>query len=324
MIIDFRNGFCVYQSEANGIVLATPHSGPAFENSTARDDNSETVASLCWKKLGGNLIVANVARKRLWGVDLNRDIPSKKLALSNFKAFVDDEEDSDLLHDYRKKYAFVAKDETDFNNRIEIYNSFWDEVRQGEIIILVHRALTRIKNMSSVMDIVVFNSEEKQRIKTIIKDVNIEYYEFLKKIDLAYKKMVIFEEERFVSNILRVFGSFDLNKIKGEYKTHLMQDISKIEIFAAPKCCKYLKEEFTPQNFLRAVKSVVDNAPIPQVTMEYAFDGSLAHGPRNKLLPLGKKIVIEVESSRFLNFWYPEVAADIISDIVKRINDKNN
>ena len=112
------------------------------------------------------------------GVDLNRNIPSKELALSNFNAFVDDEEDSDLLHDYRKKYAFVAKDETDYNNRLEIYNNFWDEVRQGEIIILVHRALTRIKNMSSIMDIVVFDNEHRLKLKEILKQLNSKYYEF--------------------------------------------------------------------------------------------------------------------------------------------------
>ena len=322
MIISFKNGYCVYQSKENGIVIATPHSGPAFENSTARDDNSETVASLCWKKLNGTLVVANIARKRLWGVDLNRDVPSKELALSKFNAFIDDEEDSDALYEYRKRYAWVAKDEVDYNNRLEIYENFWNEVRKGKFIILVHRALTRIKNMSSVMDIVVFNSEEKEKIKDIIKDVNIKYYEFLKKIDLAYKKMVIFEEERFVSNILRVFGSFDLDKISGEYKSHLLRDIEKIKIYSTPKYYKYLKEDFTPQNYLRAVKSVIENAPVPQITLEYAFDGSLAHGPKNKLLPLNGKIVIEVESSRFLNFWYPEVAADIINDIVNQINEK--
>src|SRR3989338_8504890 len=108
--------------------------------------------------------------------------------------------------------------------------------------------------------------------------------------------MVIFEEERFVSNILRVFGSFDLDKISGEYKSHLLRDIEKIKIYSTPKYYKYLKEEFNPQNFLRAVKSVVDNAPIPQVTMEYAFDGSLAYGPRHSLTNLNEKIVIEVES----------------------------
>ena len=67
MDISFRKGYCAYKNKDNGIFIVTPHSGPAFENSTARDDNSETVASLCWKKVGGTLIVATVARKRLWG-----------------------------------------------------------------------------------------------------------------------------------------------------------------------------------------------------------------------------------------------------------------
>src|SRR3989338_1995012 len=323
MIISFKAGYSVYQDKENNIVIATPHSGPAFETSTARDDNSETVASLCWKKMGGTLVVANVSRKRLWGVDLNRDIPSMEIALKMFKPFMEEAIDSDVLHDYRKKFAWVAKDEIDYNNRLEIYENFWGEVSKGECIILIHRALTRIKNMSSLMDIVVFNDgEHKNKIKDVIREVNIKYYEFLKKIEPAYKKMVLFEEERFVSNILRVFGAFDLDKVKGEYKSHLMQDVEKIKVFSSPKYYKYLKEEFNPQNFLRAVKSVIDNAPAPQITLEYAFDGSLALGPRKKLCPLNGKVVVEVESSRFLNFWYPEVASEMISDIIEKLNIK--
>ena len=260
--------------------------------------------------------------KRGWGVDLNRDVPSLDLALNMFKAFVEDKEEDGELHEFRKKYGWVAKDEEDYNNRLNIYENFWREVSEGQTIILLHRALTRIKNMSSVMDIVVFDQDHRLRLKEVIKEVNSKYFEFLKKIDPAYRKMVLFEEERFVSNILRVFDSFDLNKIKGEYKSHLMQDLEKIKIFSTPKYYKYLKEEFNPQNFLRAVKSVVENAPAPQITLEYSFDGSLALGPRKKLCPLNGKVVVEVESSRFLNFWYPEVASEMISDIIEKLNIK--
>ncbi|MBS3146918.1 hypothetical protein J4471_04455 [Candidatus Woesearchaeota archaeon] len=320
MEILFKEGYCIYEDNKNDIVIATPHSGPAFETSTARDDNSETVASLCWRKLGGKLVVANVPRKRLWGVDLNRDIPDLNLALNMFNLFKNTDDNDEKLYQYRRRYAWVAKDETDYNHRLAIYKNFWKEVNDAKYVILVHRALTRIKNISSIIDIVIVNdTKNKPKIKDIIRDTNNKYYEFLKKIEPSYKKMVMFEEERFVSNILRVSNQFSLDKINGEFETHLKQDLEKIKLFATPKYYKYLNEDFNSQNFLRAVKNVIDNSPIPQVTMEYAFDGSLAYGPRHSLTNLNEKIVIEVESSRFLNFWYPEVAAEMISDIAEKI-----
>ena len=74
MDFKIKEGYLVYQTSRDP-VLVTPHSGPALEIATSRDDNSETVASLCWQKIGGTLIISNVSRKRMWGIDFNRDIP---------------------------------------------------------------------------------------------------------------------------------------------------------------------------------------------------------------------------------------------------------
>ena len=50
MKVTFNKGFSVYESPGD-IYFVTPHSGPAFEVTTSRDEYSETIASLSWKKL---------------------------------------------------------------------------------------------------------------------------------------------------------------------------------------------------------------------------------------------------------------------------------
>src|SRR3989338_5097901 len=103
MISEFYRGFSVYKNSENGIVIVAPHSGPALETTTSRDDNSETVASLCFKKMGGTLIISNMSRKRYWGIDFNRDIPSKETATKMFDMFSKENNNVEALYEYRKQ-----------------------------------------------------------------------------------------------------------------------------------------------------------------------------------------------------------------------------
>src|SRR3989338_8044291 len=101
----FKKGFLIYKDKDKNLVIACPHSGPALDHPTTRDDNSETVASLCWRELKGSLIISSMPRKRLFGIDLNRDIPSIKTALESYKTF-EENKDSAYMYEYRKKYAW--------------------------------------------------------------------------------------------------------------------------------------------------------------------------------------------------------------------------
>ena len=83
MKIEFKRGYTVFKKGKMDCVFAALHSGPAIENPVHRDDNSETIASLSWKEMGGTLIVGGVSRDRLWGIDYNRDVPALSLALKN-------------------------------------------------------------------------------------------------------------------------------------------------------------------------------------------------------------------------------------------------
>src|SRR3989344_7513141 len=109
MKTEFKKGYIVYKNKDDP-VFVVPHSGPALEIATSRDDNAETVASLCWKKDGGVLIVSGIPRKREWGIDFNRDIPNFDSALNAYNKF---DEDSDKIFEYKKKYAWIAFDKED-------------------------------------------------------------------------------------------------------------------------------------------------------------------------------------------------------------------
>jgi len=316
----FKRGFLVYKDTKKDIAIACPHSGPALEQPTSRDDNSETVASLCWKLMGGKLVIGNMPRKRLYGIDFNRDVPSFKMAKDNFNVFKI-EKDTNKLYEFRKKYAFVAMDERDYENRLSIYQNFWDEVGDCKNILLVHRAFNRMKAYPSIIDFVTFKEKGIKRkvIDKVVDKTNKKHKLFFEKISNPYKQFILFESKRFVSNVIESYKGFNLNKFSEEIKNSFFKDLEKIKIYASPYLVKRLEENFTHHNYIECVKNALSNAPYPITTVENVFDGSLALGPERKLFPVRKKTIIEVEGSYFMNFWYPQKTAEIIRDVVGKL-----
>ena len=323
MDFSIHRGFSVFKNEnnSNDLAIVAMHSGPALETVTSRDDNSETVASLCWKKIGGTLIISSMPRKRWWGIDFNRDIPDFKSAE---EAYRDYEKDPSLVFEYRRKYAWISKDSKDYEDRLKIYQGFWGEVEKRKDILFVHRAYNRIKAFPSIMDVVSFEGKgvKKDVLAEVIKDVNVKYYKFFKGVEKDYREAVVFETKRVVLNILRIYKTLELDKIGIEFGDDLKKDLVKVNEYADKIALKRVKANLTPQTFVEAVKNAVKNAPTPEVTIEKVFSGSLAHGPYRKLL-FKDRIVMEIEPTYFMNFWHPHIAAEIISDIFEGVKKKS-
>ena len=317
MKTEFKKGYTVYKNKDDP-VFVVPHSGPALEIATSRDDNAETVASLCWKKDGGVLIVSGISRRRQWGIDFNRDIPSIDKAIDT-SIWVND--DIEKMFEYKQKYAWVAFDEKDYEAKLKIYQNFWADVSKGKKIIFVHRSFPKIRSVPSVMDVVTFGGEgvKKKVIQEIVSDVNSKYFDFFQKIDKDYKQSIILETKRTILDTLRIFKSFDMGKINGWHKYYLERDLERINEYCDKEMLEELKKNFTPQNYLIAVESALKNIPDPKITIENVFDGTFALGPKRKLFPLHGKTIISVESSRFMNFWHPDTASEMILDIVRRL-----
>tara|TARA_Y100000310_G_scaffold186269_1_gene186411 strand:+ start:63729 stop:64709 length:981 start_codon:yes stop_codon:yes gene_type:complete len=312
----FKKGYTIYNGAVKEPFIVTPHSGPALDVVTSRDDHSETVASLAWKKMGGTLFVSNTPRERLWGVDFNRDIPSLKEALSNFDNFVS-KTNVDKKHEYVKKYGWVARDERDYEERLRMYQNFWGDISKGDFILLIHKAFPKMKFVPSVMDITTFSGEKiKNKLrKEISEHLNSKYYYFLEKIRNDYNNSIMYESKRTILNILRSYGTINLEKIGPAFKGSLEKDLKKIYLYADIIAKRRLTNNFTPHNFLEAVKNSLERVDVPQITFENTFKGDLSFGPKRKLHPLKNKIVIQIEGSGFLNFWHPDIAAEMIKDI---------
>ena len=326
MKIDFKRGYTIYRnSGGKGIMFVAPHSGPALASPVTRDDHSETVAMRCLELIGGKLVVSSITRDRMFGVDFNRYIPNLKTALEHHELFSEDNT-STKCHKYTKKYAWVAKDEKDYYARLQIYQNFWEDVCKGKIIIFVHKNFSKIKAVPSIMDIITFSQKgiKKEIIKEIVEEVNAKYFEFFQKIAIDYKQAVISETKRSVLDMLRIYEHFNPNEMSPGRREGMEKDLKKITEYADPIALNRLKRNFTPFNFLAAVRNALDRSPLPCVTVESVHDGSLALGPVNKLFPHKDKVIIEVECNGFINFWHPHMAAKIIGDVVEKLKEHGN
>lgn len=323
MQIKFHPGFVVYRN-GRGPMYVTPHSGPALETTTSRDDNSETVASLCWLKTGGTLVVANIPRKRLLGVDFNRDIPPLKKAIEFHKLF-DEDIDHEELYGYRNRYAWTARDVWDYRNRLKIYRSFWNIVKKGSFIVLVHRAFTRLKAVPSVMDLSTFHGRgiDTKFLKRVVNDINNRYSDFFNLTDFEYKNVAYLEQKRVINNILRIYGEFSINKMEADFLDNIRKDMKTIRRYSSKDLIERLDADFSPQNFLLATRSALENIGNPRITVEHVFKGLLATGPKRQLFPARNKIIIQFEPTTFLNYWYPNEASDMIIEIINRVTERS-
>ena len=319
MKVRFCPGYAVYEAPGD-VVFVTPHSGPAFEASTSRDEYSETISSLCWQQLGGRFVVGNVSRKMTWGIDLNREIPPEQEAIAFYPKFMMDIDTEDLFA-YQRKYAWAARDATDHAHRLQIYSEFWNEVKKGKVIVLIHRAFSRLKVMPSIMDLTTFDSQgvDRATLQHIVEHVNRKYDSFFTEVEKAYKDVIRLEQERVISTVVRRYGSFDLQKIGIEFRTNLLRDMQAIHLHADRSAVDNLEREFTPERFLEAADSALARVGKPRITVEQVFHGLLATGPRQQLFPTTDKIIIQFEPTSFLSFWYPAVGAELICEIIQGV-----
>ncbi len=315
--IDFKPGFIIYKN-GYGPVWVCPHAGPAVKTTTNRDENSDVVASLCWTKTGGSLVISSVPRKRLFGIDFNRDVPPEDTSIMLADEFSKDLE-KDRLKRYRELYAWASVNKSDYKNRMKIYESFWKTVsRLGNVIIFVHREYASLKNFPSIMEIITYRGEgvNKDIVKTIIKKINKKYDNFLKRISNHYKHTILLEEMRFVDRIKETLSTFDADNLNVYQKERMIKNLKMIKKYADKEILERLKDNFTERNFISAVKSVLKNDIIPTITLENNFSGERAIKMKKPLFINKKNIVMEIESSSFINYWYPETARDIIVDLL--------
>jgi hypothetical protein len=321
----FRRGYAVYRTEGErDFTYVAPHAGPALEIPTSRDDNSETVASLCWMRTGGTFVLSTMPRKRAFGIDFNRGIPPKRDALELSQEFMKDERPQ-RLQNFRNRYAWTATSDNDHLKKLKIYQSFWNEVRQGTTIALIHAAFNRLKLIPSVMDITTFDSKgvDRNLVKEVVDDINEEYSNFFREIEKTYKAVVLLEEERAINNIIRVSDKFGMDKMNPDFLENIKADLNAIKKYTSKEDMKDLEDKFTPTHFLSMSKKALMNMGPPMITVEHYFTGLKSVAPKKQLIARKRKgmIIMNIEGSRFMNFWYPHQAAEMITKILERLRD---
>ena len=117
--------------------------------------------------------------------------------------------------------------------------------------------------------------------------------------------------------ISEVYGEFSPNSTKAEYRTHLMNDIGVLRKYADARRFRALEKNFTKRNFILAVRSALNKAEAPRVTVESIFKGNHARRQTNKVAR--RKNVISMELDAFLSYWYPHEASEIVLDIVNAV-----
>jgi len=314
----FHKGYTIFRN-GTGPVFVAIHSGPNFENPNNRDENTDIISGLCWQRMGGALVVSNLSRKRTMGIDLNRGIPPKRLAINMWNKFQNESIDESTLH-YKRNYGWVARNLKDYEERLKLYNSFWESLKNlGNMYVFVHRKYARIKNYPSVMDFVTFKGKgaKEEMVKEIIEKFNFQHSSFFRKIESDYINTVMLEQSKIYDRIINFFGS--LEALNNSYKNGMKEDIAKIREHGTESLVRRMEKNFTKENYLNAARSAIRNMGHPKITVENIFTGEMAHGPNNQLV-LGKdRVVIEIECNQFINYWYPEFASDIINNFLHEV-----
>jgi len=328
MQLEVHEGFSVYKN-GYGPVFVALHSGPTTDILSGRDSYSDMIASFCFERNGGTLILANITRNRVYGIDFNREIPDLDVALDMYSKFLKNSS-TDLCHQYKRKYSFVAENKKDYQEKVRIYKKFWSYIRtSGDFIIFIHTLISRLKNFSSIIDLITFNSRgiDKHILNKIIGEVNEANAKFFKRIESDYKQVILLEQKRIVNSIsidkinlekdMKIADQWCYKKIDSKSSLVLQKNKDYLDFLQNRKI--NLNDRNTKRILLKIFKYVLKNAPTPKITLENIYNAETAIGPIKEIVKNGRKIAIEVEINSFISRWYPEETVKIIIDIINKI-----
>lgn len=303
---EIHQGYTVYKKNYGPVWVAL-HSGPAV-STTSRDDNADGIASLCWEKTGGTLILSNVTRDMTLGIDFNRDLPNIETAMGSYQKFNNGEFNEEKKR-YKGEYAFVAGTKKSYIEKMKIYKSLWEYIRNsGDFLIFMHRQFARIKNYPSAIDIITFNDcgIKKEIIRKIIDDTNHNHEDFFKRIEKSFKNVTYVEQMKKLI-------------LYGLKSSTIASDVKIMKQFCGLEEREALEREINEINFMAACGSALKSMPFPEITMERVFSAELAIGPKKEIIKNRNKIAMEIEINAFMSEWYPKETSRIIIEIADKV-----
>jgi hypothetical protein len=101
----------------------------------------------------------------------------------------------------------------------------------------------------------------------------------------------------------------------------MKNDLSAVERYMGNDAIEDLKKDFSPKNFMRLCKTALLKVEQPRITVEHFFKGAKSGGPKKNLFPTEGRTVANFECTRFINFWYPHKASEMIADILEGVRE---
>jgi hypothetical protein len=292
-----RSGYILFDSGKPGPLYVAPHAALAFEKMRDYQDSGTHYIVYRLAKHGGKAIISNITRERKidFGIDFFRNPPTKKLSMKYYDIIRNSPKKKSYV--FRKKYAWTAKSERDHESKKRIYRNFWQEIKKHRKnpIFFIHRQFLNPIRHPSIIDVIPFNYDNE--IQSMISSLNNDYQKIFSKIFPFYKKAFYFKTDCV------------LFKEKMEKSTHLKMFRGK-----KPKIHKRIKR------FSQRIK----REPYVMLTFKKNFMGeSIKRHIQREIMPT-RQPLIELEISEFLTERFPNIAIQIIRDMIKMVNSDDN
>jgi hypothetical protein len=292
MEFHLRRCFIVIEGKPKrGPTYVAPHAAVAFDKPEDNQDMGTHHISYMLVKDGGKAVISSVTRERDMGIDFFRQAPKPADALANYQLFRTGKKRE--TRDYRKKYAWVARDMAEHRRKRRIYQEFWNEVEETRgPILFIHRQFLNPMRHPSIIDVVPFNHERK--VGKVIRQLNRKYEKVMRELWPVYKEAFYFK-----SHCIRL-------KKRLEKKTRMRM---------------FDERGYVPKIERRVLRfnKKISKQPFIHITQKKNFKGASIKGKvEDELLHL-KVPIIQLEISEFLTTRYPEIAVYMIKDLLRKL-----
>jgi len=296
MLMLIKNGFTISDSGKRGPVFVAPHASPAFHKPDYyQDQGTHYIANMLAEMNGGKALISTITREKDIGIDFFRQAPTASTALKYYKYFLKYHSSKKLwtkkTFHFRKKYAWVARDAIQHEEKKHIYNTFWNEIKESKAaVFFIHRQYLNPKNHPSIIDVIPFN--HKRQTQIAIRKTNKKY------------------EHIFTSLMPLYMDAFYFKTRCLHFKVALQKE-TKMMFF------DHLKPRLRDR--IERFDNKVKKYPELKITCMKNFRGDVVRPVINKIIKEMNSPVIHMEVSEFLCKWLPDLAVYIISDLINKI-----
>jgi hypothetical protein len=319
----YKEGFMLLKNNGKGPVFIAPHATTALSPVLRGDVGSELITTRLTKRMGGVGIISMVPRSGKYGIDLFRKPATMNEALEMFNASYDYKK----RHKFEKKYAFFARDQEEYLEKITVHNNFWTTPKmlapEKPLFVLMHSQAMRLKNFPSILDVCSNSGRwfDENLLKEAIDTVNEKIKPQMERKKESMKKYIVSWAELSLKRSVEYrFGKFVFKNLQGSYKKDVQRDIRKAALILG-KNPQSLERNMTWDKYVQLLEDCVDKTEF-KVTYQSTFKGKVGDYNVRNLMKKTEGRAVMFETSAFLNEMYPKTSVNLVEDILKHITLK--